>query len=116
MTRKEVVELLSSSKVYIDFGFHPGKDRIPREAVLLGNCILTSRKGSANNLMDIPIASDYKFKDKNENIKTIISMLHYIFDNYEIEKKNFLSYRNEIIQQESVFEKEIDRFLQAVNS
>lgn len=29
---------MRKAKVYIDFGFHPGKDRIPREAVMCGAC------------------------------------------------------------------------------
>ena len=27
--------------IYLDFGYHPGKDRMPREAALFNNCIIT---------------------------------------------------------------------------
>lgn len=36
MTPEQVQELLAAAKVYIDFGHHPGRDRIPREAALSG--------------------------------------------------------------------------------
>ena len=47
MTPEQVVDLMSESKVYIDFGNHPGKDRIPREAVINGCCVITGVRGSA---------------------------------------------------------------------
>ena len=34
MTTEEMRSCMSKSKVYIDFGNHPGKDRIPREAAI----------------------------------------------------------------------------------
>lgn len=111
MSRSDVVNLLASSKVYIDFGFHPGKDRIPREAVLLGNCILTGKKGSANNPIDIPINEGYKFIDHTENLYQIKKTLQFVLRNYETEKLNFQSYRNRVLEQELVFDEEVDNFI-----
>ena len=42
MTTEEMRSCMSKSKVYIDFGNHPGKDRIPREAAISG-CIVLER-------------------------------------------------------------------------
>jgi len=44
-----------SRKLYVDFGKHPGKDRMPREAAVHGCCIITGRRGAAGNPFDIPI-------------------------------------------------------------
>lgn len=44
LTTEEVRKLLIKSKVYIDFGNHPGKDRFPREAVMCGCCIITGKR------------------------------------------------------------------------
>ena len=60
MSSIEVANLLESAKIYIDFGNHPGKDRLPREAVLSGCCIITNSKGSAKNSVDICISKKYK--------------------------------------------------------
>lgn len=65
MTRLQTIDLLSRSKVYIDFGNHPGRDRLPREAAILNNCIITSLIGSARYFGDIPIPSQYKIEDIN---------------------------------------------------
>ncbi|MBA4175457.1 MAG: hypothetical protein C0505_02675 [Leptothrix sp. (in: Bacteria)] len=48
-------ELFGSSKLYIDFGEHPGRDRIPREAAASGCIVITGRRGSAANAVDVPL-------------------------------------------------------------
>jgi hypothetical protein len=63
MDREQVMELLSRAKIYIDFGSHPGKDRLPREAAALGCCVITNRRGSAANARDLPIPAEYKIDD-----------------------------------------------------
>jgi hypothetical protein len=55
MSRKEVISSLTSSKIYLDLGIHPGTDRIPREAALLGCVIVTNKRGSAGNKIDVDI-------------------------------------------------------------
>jgi hypothetical protein len=62
MTRDQVRETLRSAKVYIDFGYHPGKDRIPREAASCGCVVIVGKRGSAKNDDDVSIPSDYKFE------------------------------------------------------
>src|SRR5687767_6015204 len=32
----QMIETMKTSKLYIDFGPHPGKDRLPREAAIMG--------------------------------------------------------------------------------
>lgn len=63
LTEPQIIDLLKKSKVYIDFGHHPGKDRIPREAAYLGNCIITNKQGAANFYNDINIDEKYKIED-----------------------------------------------------
>ena len=45
LTPEQMREVMLQSKVYIDFGNHPGKDRIPREAATCGCCVLTNKNG-----------------------------------------------------------------------
>lgn len=71
MSFEEVKETFLSSNVYVYLGNHASKDRFPREAIICGCCIITSMAaGSAWFSQDVPIDFSYKFKIKNDNIKT----------------------------------------------
>ena len=96
MSREEVIKTLQRAKVYIDFGNHPGKDRIPREAAILGCCVITGRRGSAAFFEDVPIPDEYKFDDKEENIPKIIEKIKDCFENFEERYKDFDYYRQVI--------------------
>ena len=50
----------------MDFGFHPGQDRLPREAAILKNCIITNKEGSAAIFQDVPIADEFKFNERKK--------------------------------------------------
>jgi hypothetical protein len=99
MSREEVIKTLQKAKVYIDFGNHPGKDRIPREAAILGCCVITGKRGSATFFEDVPIPDEYKFEDKDENIPKIIDKIKDCLENYEERYKDFEHYR-QIIKNE----------------
>lgn len=60
LNREQLSAKLYSAKLYIDFGHHPGRDRMPREAAMHGCCLITGRLGSAGNAIDLPIPSPYK--------------------------------------------------------
>ena len=109
MTNEEVLNLLLKSKVYIDFGTHPGKDRIPREAAMCGCCVITGKRGSAKYYEDVPLRDDFKFDDKEENIDKIIDKINLCLENYEEQNKNFDEYRKGIIGEEEKFEEDIKK-------
>lgn len=103
MSNAEVMETLKRSKVYIDFGNHPGKDRIPREAAMLGCAVITNKRGSAKFKEDVFISEEYKFDDKYKNIDKIIQTIRNIFLNYPNVIMNYEEYRNRIKLEKSTF-------------
>lgn len=108
MTAVEVAECLCRGKVYIDFGNHPGKDRIPREAAYCGCCVLTNRKGSAAYQEDVNIPDFYKIGDE-ERYEDIIRQILYIMENYDTLKNDFVPYIKKIKDEKQVFLQEIDK-------
>lgn len=64
LDRDQLAEAFLGAKLYIDFGHHPGKDRLPREAALHGCCVVTARHGSAANAVDVPIPERFKLDVK----------------------------------------------------
>ena len=93
-----VIELLKTSKVYIDFGHHPGRDRIPRESAHLGCCVITNKKGSAGFYNDVLVPSKYK----TTNIDEVGTLIRDCFDNYDncLNEQNI--YHNTIINQKEL--------------
>ena len=65
MSPAEVAQLLGRAKVYVDFGPHPGRDRIPREAALCGAVVITNTQGSAGNAVDVPLPHTLKFDERH---------------------------------------------------
>ena len=60
-TREQLSALFSKSKIYIDFGNHPGKDRMPREAALNNCCIIVGKNGAANFLKTFQFLINIKY-------------------------------------------------------
>jgi hypothetical protein len=102
MTRAQVINLLQSAKVYIDFGNHPGKDRIPREAAIAGCCVITNTKGSAAFDEDVRIPTEFKI-DNDQQIVLIVDKIKDCIDNYATIINLFKPYRDSITQEHSVF-------------
>ena len=109
LSRNEVIELLKKSKVYIDFGNHPGKDRLPREAAILGCCVITGKRGSAAFFEDVPIPYEYKFEDRIENIPKIIKKIEECLEKYEEKYKDFDYYRSVIKNEPKKFEEDLKK-------
>lgn len=107
MSALEVKNLLAAAKVYIDFGTHPGKDRIPREAAILGCCVITNLNGSAKFHEDVPIPIMCKFYESLYQIPYIIRKINYIFDNYEACRNDFNDYKLFILDEEQLFKNKI---------
>lgn len=107
MDNIEVINLMKSAKVYIDFGNHPGKDRIPREAVMCGCCVITGREGSANFYNDVPILEKYKFDGTIENVNEIINVINKCIKNYDGEILNFKKYQEVVRKEKDIFKKDV---------
>ena len=60
MKRHEVFQTFSTSRLFIDLGSFPGRDRMAREAALLGANVIVARAGSAARHDDFPIPDCYR--------------------------------------------------------
>jgi len=110
MEVEKVVFMMQASKIYVDFGEHPGKDRIPREAAANGCCIITNRKGSAAFAEDVPIPDQFKFDDPSSNLEKINSLMHKICDDFKTYQDKFSDYRDFIKSEKQLFEKDTLKF------
>lgn len=113
-TPDQMAKVMCSAKVYIDFGGHPGKDRIPREAAVCGCCIITNREGSAANEEDVKIPEKYKILNMRDYAQ-VLDIIYDLVDNYEQRKNDFEAYVASVLGEKENFEKEIDNMLRIIN-
>ncbi|MBC8054578.1 MAG: hypothetical protein H7Y13_16080 [Sphingobacteriaceae bacterium] len=107
MTRHQLQEQFQTSKLYVDFGNHPGKDRIPREAAINGCCIMTNQRGSAKNFEDVSVPVRFKINDKKTTKEEIIALIEEVLKNYEAYKPEFDFYRKRILEEKKIFEMQV---------
>lgn len=111
-TRVEMIAQLQRAKVYIDFGNHPGKDRIPREAAILGCCVITNRRGSARNVRDISIPDKYKIDDSLAGFESEAALLvKNLLLNYSGCLNDFAPYREAILREKAQFTEQVSQFM-----
>lgn len=102
LSRSGVIDLLKQCKVYIDFGNHPGKDRIPREAALCGCVVITGRRGAAAFDKDVPIPAKYKI-DELRGTRAVIKQIRKSLGEYEKDVLDFKGYREMILREKADF-------------
>ena len=106
----QVQDLFKRAKVYIDFGNHPGKDRMPREAAMADCCIITGKRGSANNSIDVPIPQKYKFDDsKSVDNSMFRQIVLDIFSDYQKNVLNFSKYKDIIKNEQTIFKNQVSK-------
>jgi hypothetical protein len=115
MSKREVIDIMKKAKVYIDFGNHPGKDKIPREAAICGCCVITGKRGSAAFYKDVPLSDRYKFEEKKDNIPKIVDTIEYCIGNYKEAVKDFDGYREIIRKEKNRFMEDVQRIFSKVS-
>lgn len=63
LDKPAMAQALRQARVYVDFGEHPGRDRIPREAALSGAVVITGRRGAAAFAGDLPIPDRFRLDE-----------------------------------------------------
>lgn len=100
MTPLQIKKALANSKVYVDFGHHPGRDRLPREAAMMKCCIITGKRGTAAFSEDMPIPEEFKFDETTTDIKSIAEKITTCISDYDNQIKHFQSYQETVKNEE----------------
>ncbi len=111
MTPQQIAELMQSSKVYIDFGHHPGKDRMPRESAICGCCVVTGLDGAAAFEQDLPIPADFKFPREDASVERIVACIRRCLADYPAQVARFAAYRDFILAEPEQFGAQVQAFL-----
>lgn len=113
MTSSEVAQALASSAVYLDLGYHPGKDRMPREAAMCGSVSLVARRGSGAFHADVPIPWEQKISPNGDVVKSARAAIERVFDDPMTSWANQSAYRDQIAKEQQTFVQEVkDAFVE----
>lgn len=107
MNRAQVIDLMRRAKVYIDFGNHPGKDRMPRECAANGCVVITGSRGSAGFFEDVMIPNKYKFDERTASLDDICGVIKESLTDYDSAIGDFGMYRRMIMREKQEFENQI---------
>lgn len=111
MTKAQVMDALSSSQVYIDFGHQPGKDRVPREAAAVGNIVLLHRMGAAVGYLDHSIDEMYKFDWADIETGALRALVSEILKNPQTHRERQAHYRQKIALEQVEFDLQVRQFV-----
>ena len=107
MSPAQVQERLAQAKVYIDFGEHPGRDRLPREAAISGCVVITGKRGSAGNNIDINISDEFKFDEKTTNPIEVVNKIRDVFKNFPAAHQKQENYRARVFNEPKQFANQV---------
>ena len=71
----EVAELMAYSKVYVDFGAHAGRTRMPREAIAAGCAVITGSRGAGGNELDLALPEGFRFDESVAEIRDVLNRI-----------------------------------------
>lgn len=112
MSKEKAMEALVRSRLYIDLGNQPGRDRLPREASLLKSHVMLNKDGAASYFWDAPLSNSFKF-NINDSYRAIEKIKSYL-EVKPAPKVTQLFYRNWVKSQYSTFKFEVWRFLKSI--
>jgi len=119
MSHQEISELGMKSKVYIDFGPFPGREKIHREMAICGCTIITGSDGCSNNPIDVPSGSR-KFARIGGHYDWIAVKKQIIWDlenhTAALDDLHMRYYRQSVREEKQRFENDVDVMIDALKN
>lgn len=109
LNQQGMIDALDEAKIYIDFGYFPGKDRIPREA-LARNCIIfIHNHGCATDFDSFPVDDYFRFSEEEITNGVLHDKVLYTLTHYEEMYYN-QAYARNIVHHELInFQQQIEK-------
>lgn len=103
MSRVEVGQALRQTRIYIDFGGQPGKDRVPREAAISGNVVFLHHQGAGSYYEDSPLSDVYLFTEEDVRSGNLKARVQLVLQNrlHNFEQQSY--YRQRVLNERQEF-------------
>lgn len=109
MSPDELIALYRKSKLYVDFGEFGGPERIPKETVYNGTCILVGKRNAAVNTFDVAIPDEFKIENFND--EDIVALkIHDMLEHYDDYIDRFEYFRDKVDRLEENFISQIKEY------
>ena len=108
MSRQEVYATFEHSRLFVDMGCFPGKDRMCREALMLGTNILISNTGAGAQYEDYALADDYKLSPYD--VDGIVARIVDMVDQPGVHAPRMEATREQIRNERETFKREVAAF------
>jgi hypothetical protein len=116
MTGNEIRNQLERSDLYLDVGHFPGRDRMPREAILSGCPVLLARRGAVRYRGDFELDEKFKFDLVNRNFRELESVVKQLVVNKSETLKAQRNFEISVKENKENFEKEVLHFLRTISN
>lgn len=110
MTRDQVTQTLAETDIYLDLGHHPGRDRLPREAAIMGCTVLVGMRGSAAFWADVPLARQFKVDMNRNPVTECLDALRMVGEDVRSAVLAQSFYREWIRREKSTFSSEVESY------
>lgn len=116
LTHKQVVDYMSNATVFIELGINHGRDRMPREAAMLGCVVFINRKGSSSNIKDYNLDKYYILRSRIWDYFKILGKIKDAINNYDTHFKQQSNFRQQLINERKNFDSNVkDVFNRIIN-
>jgi hypothetical protein len=105
MPLTEVFELMSKAMIFAEFGNYSGRDRMPREAAMLGCIVFMNTRGSAAFSEDYDIPAYFRIADSKSNHNLIVDRIGYCTQNYKNQLEKIEPFIKQLINERTNFDK-----------
>ncbi len=95
-TTEQMADVMRHSKLYVELGVFPGRERVPREAAMCGCCVIATNEGAGAFYEDVVVQSKYKFNMTQVN--EVVQKIKYVLTHYEECYPDFEEYRQSLKQ------------------
>jgi len=104
--KDSMIKILMETKLFLDIGVHPGRDRPPREAVALNNIVVVNNHGGCYYFDDCMVPEEFVWNcyfDCRINYRKCIEKIEHYLENFDYYIKKFYNFKQYILQEPHIF-------------
>ena len=116
MSREEVYQALAQSSLYVEIGHLPGRDRLPREAALLGTPTVMLARGAGFCWQDFPLGVDYRIPYTVDWADRMTPIIQAALDDPAVIRQRQEPFREWVAGEKERYDQALDQWVERLSS